>query len=95
MAAQTVGGQGQVLDVSALRYEFDEAMRNDLDTPTALRLLTAMATQISATAATGWHVAAAQTTLGQVGQIFGLQLGQAAPEKRVVAGWQQHLLRFT
>ena len=94
-AAHVRGDQGRVLDLSALHDDFDEAMRNDLDTPTALHLLTAMAEQISSAAAAGWRVAPAQTTLGQLGQIFGLHLGQAAPENRVVDGWQQHLLRFT
>lgn len=66
-----------------------------LGNPTAFHLLTTMAEQIVAAAGAGWRVAAAQTTLGRLGQIFGLRLGQAAPEKRVVEGWQQHLLRFT
>jgi len=95
MAAQAVGGEGQVLDVTPLHYEFNEAMRNDLDTPTALDLLVTIAEHIRTSAAAGWHVEAAQTTLSKLGQILGLRLGQTSPENRVTAGWQHHLARFT
>ncbi|MCE7989663.1 MAG: cysteine--tRNA ligase [Caldilinea sp. CFX5] len=94
-AAQVGGGQGQGLDVTSLYYEFNEALRNDLDTPTAIDLLITMAEYILAAAAAGWRVAEAQTTLVRLGQIFGLRLGQTTLEERVTAGWQQHLTRFT
>lgn len=93
-AAQAVGGQGQGLDITPLQYEFNEAMRNDLDTPIALDLLTTMAEHILAAAAAGWQVAAAQTTLAKLGWVFGLRLGQATPEQQLVIGWQQHRARF-
>ena len=93
-AAQATGGQQQALDVTALPYEFGEAMNDDLNTPAALRVLTTLAEQIVAAAQNGWRVDAAQTTLRQMGQVFGLRLGQATPEARVTAGWQQHLVRF-
>lgn len=93
-AAQVGGGQGQTLAVTPLHYAFDEAMRNDLDTPTALNQLTTIAEQILAAARVGWRVEAAQTTLRTLGRIFGLRFSETTPEKQVVVGWQQHLTRF-
>lgn len=93
-AAQATGGQQQALDVTSLQYAFDEAMRDDLNAPAALSVLTTLAEQLVAAAQTGWRVDAAQATLRQMGQVFGLRLGTDTPEARVTAGWQQHLARF-
>lgn len=93
-AAQATGGQQQVLDVTSLQYEFGEAMSDDLNTPAALRVLTTLAEQILASARLGWRVDTAQAALAKMAQVFGLRLGQVAPEARVVAGWQRHLVRF-
>lgn len=93
-AAQATGGQQHALDVTALQDAFGEAMNADLNAPAALSVLTTLAEQIVAAAQNGWRVDAAQATLRQMGQVFGLRLGQAGPEARVTAGWQQHLARF-
>ena len=93
-AAQATGGQQHALDVTALQDAFGEAMNADLNAPAALSVLTTLAEQIVAAAQTGWRVDAAQATLRQMGQVFGLRLGADTPEARVTAGWQQHLARF-
>lgn len=95
VAAQATTGQQQVLDGTTLQYEFGEALSDDLNTPAALRVLTTLATQIVAAAHNGWRVEAAQVALHKMGQVFGLRLGQEAPEARVTAGWQRHLARFS
>ena len=93
-AAQVKSGRGQVLDVTALQYEFTEALGNDLDTPCALYILTTIAERIRAASAAGWHIDNAQETLHTLGQVLGLQLDQDAPDRRVAGGWLRHLAKF-
>ncbi len=93
-AAQATSGQGQTLAITPLQAVFGAAMDRDLDTPAALQVLTTVAEAILAAATRGGHIEPAQAHLRAMAQVFGLRLGNAAPEARVVAGWQRHLLRF-
>jgi L-cysteine:1D-myo-inositol 2-amino-2-deoxy-alpha-D-glucopyranoside ligase len=86
-------GQGPSLDPIAAQTAFDEAMANDLDTPTALTILERLADDILA--ANGQNLDNARQTLRHMGHIFGLRLDATKPETRVMTGWNEHLKRFT
>jgi hypothetical protein len=53
-----------------------------------------LADRISAASVAGGSVRPAQDTLRGLGRVFGLRLGVAEPEDRVVAGWSAHLKKF-
>lgn len=93
-AVQVTGGQGRVLDVHSLQYEFGEALDHDLDTPAALQVLTTVAKHILTAAKAGWRVDSAQARLRSMARVFGLRLAHRTPESRVIEGWQRHLVRF-
>lgn len=72
-AAELSSNGGSVLDVSAERQAFLDAMDEDLNTPTALASLRDIATHIEA-AASGGDVDDAQTQLRELAGILGLTL---------------------
>jgi cysteinyl-tRNA synthetase len=89
---------GAAVDVHAREQELVRALNNDLDTVSALRVLEQLADDILA--GSGERRAQpsngrTQSVLRQVARIFGLRLDAEAPEARVVAGWNEHLRRFT
>jgi hypothetical protein len=69
-------------------------MDEDLDTHRALAVLIQFGDEILEAARAGRDVRAAQGTLRQLGQVFGLRLDALGPEERVRAGWNLHLERF-
>lgn len=94
-AATTVSsGIGLVFDAAAAAAAVIKAMEQDLDTPTALTALVQLADDVITAAEAGQNVAAAQETLKSLSKIFGLRLDAAAPEARVIAGWDEHLKKF-
>ena len=94
-AATAPGGRGAALDASGAEAAFAAALDEDLDTPSAVVRLEALADQVLAASRAGADVAAAQSTLRRLGGVFGLRLDTDGPEDRVVKGWQTHLERFT
>jgi cysteinyl-tRNA synthetase len=93
-ASEVAGGAGPTLEVQAVQQSFATALDDDLNTPAALAGLGQVADDILAAATTGQEVTAAQQTLREMSQVFGLRLTADTPEARVVSGWNQHLRRF-
>ena len=81
------------LDPSPRQQAFMQAMADDLDTATALKILSSLAAEIRDAAQAGQGVQAAQETLRTMGRIFGLRLDDGGAEAAVVSGWNQHLAR--
>ena len=94
-ALQADGGSGPALDPAAARIAFTQAMDHDLDVSAALPVLDQLAAEIMAAARAGRDVHAAQTTLGNLGQVLGLRLASPMSEPRVRTGWAKHLQRFS
>jgi cysteinyl-tRNA synthetase len=94
-AATELGGSPshRSLDPTPRWTAFTEAMARDLDTPAALAILARLADEVVTAARAGRSVEEAQTTLRRMGRLFGLRLGAAAPEPKVIAGWNVHLER--
>jgi L-cysteine:1D-myo-inositol 2-amino-2-deoxy-alpha-D-glucopyranoside ligase len=93
-AVTVAGGAGPTLEVQAVQQSFATALDDDLNTPAALAGLGQVADDILAAATTGQEVTAAQQTLREMSQVFGLRLTADTPEARVVSGWGRHLPRF-
>jgi cysteinyl-tRNA synthetase len=94
-AANNAGKTGApALDGAHARAAFAAAMDDDLNTPAALAALVALGHETLAAAQAGRNVRPAQTTLRELGRVFGLRLDAAQPEERVMAGWHTHLERF-
>lgn len=87
------GGGGNSLGADTAWGEFVEAMEDDLDTPTAVRVIVELAIVILRSADQGLNVENAQDILMNMSQVFGLLLGSRS-EERVVEGWGEHLERF-
>ena len=83
------GARG-ALDPAPAEAAFVAAMDRDLDTPGALVALANLATAILESEAAGEGVHAAQRALRRMGTVFGLRLDAAAPEERVLRGWNEH-----
>lgn len=93
-AVTALGGDGPTFTTSSALPLFVQAMDDDLDTPTALRQLDHLATELVAAAEARQNVAEAQITFRALAQIFGLRLNAPEAETRVIAGWNEHLQRF-
>ncbi len=93
-AVIAAGGQDDMLDPTPAFTAFNEALTNDLDTPTATTMLAQLANDILAARDAGRDVQSAQQALRQMGYVFGLRLDAAGPETRVIDGWNEHLRRF-
>jgi len=85
---------GSAVDPAPYRAACIEAMDNDLDSPTALKHLDALAGAILEGTEHGERVSAAQETLRALGRIFGLRLDRQEPEDRVDRLWRQYLENF-
>jgi L-cysteine:1D-myo-inositol 2-amino-2-deoxy-alpha-D-glucopyranoside ligase len=94
-AFQAGGGSGPALDPAAAQIAFSQGMDHDLNVPDALSALDKLAGEIITAAKAGQDIRTAQATLGNLGQVFGLRLGSATPERRVLTGWAKHLERFS
>ena len=88
LSVQAEGGQGGALDAAEFAREFSAAMEDDLGTPGALRALEGLAVEILEAAKDRRDVREAQAALRKYGRVFGLRLGEDAPEERVVQGWE-------
>jgi cysteinyl-tRNA synthetase len=75
-AAWLPSGDGPVLDATPYRKRFLAAMDNDLDTPTAVSVLSDLGKVIQVAAAEGRNLSSAQAQLRELGGILGLHLGQ-------------------
>ena len=93
-AVKTSSGTGSVLDAASQKVAFDDALKQDLDTPTAMSVLTGLANDILVGSENGQTIEAAQGVLRAMAQVFGLRLDAEGPEVRVIEGWSQHIKRF-
>jgi cysteinyl-tRNA synthetase len=87
-AAQIAGSESSPLDPGEYAGAFERAMEDDLGTPEAVRTLAGLAERILEEGSHGQDVRAAQETLRKLATVFGLTLGAAQPEGRVVKGWK-------
>jgi len=92
--AQATKSQGQALDGTPFQAEFARALDDDLDTPSALQTLTALAEAILTHTTARQPSSEAQSALQTMGKVLGLQLEDKTPEERVMTGWQRHLAQF-
>ena len=93
-ALTMLSSDGEVLDSQIHIQNFNDAMRNDLDTPPALKALEELAGEIISAVARGQDVTQAQHELCRCGRVFGLDFGKDGAYPDVVEGWQEHLQRF-
>lgn len=93
-AVQAPSGDGREMDVTDARTRFDNALENDLDTPTAAAVLCELADSIIEHSDAHLDVSEAQTWFRRALSILGLRLDTYGPESRVRSGWEQHLNRF-
>jgi L-cysteine:1D-myo-inositol 2-amino-2-deoxy-alpha-D-glucopyranoside ligase len=89
------GSQGEALVATTAIDAFAQAMEDDLDTVMALETLRQFALQIQEAARAGRPIANAQAELVKMATVFGLRLTADQPEARVIAGWGEHLMRFS
>jgi cysteinyl-tRNA synthetase len=92
-AFKVKGGAGNSLSASTARENFEEAMENDLDTLTAVKVMVEIAQDVLRSADQDIEVDDAQETLMEMSDIFGMRLG-ARPEAGVMEGWGEHLRKF-
>ena len=92
-AATISGGTGKSLNTRGVTNTFHTAMRDDLDTPTALAALQQYAREILAAAKAGEDVSEAQDALRAMSAILGIRLEAhvSEPATEVAAGWEAHL----
>lgn len=95
-AGSVSSGGGLALNTRGVTNTFHTAMRDDLDTPTALAALEQFAREVLTAAETDRDVHEARDVLRRLGAIVGLRLGPNAnePEPEVVAGWDTFLADF-
>jgi len=93
-ALKITGGNERLIDPKGAWASFTVAMDNDLDTPAARDILSALADKVNEGIATGRSVITAQQAIRQMGNVFGLQFDHKEPEKCVIDGWNKHLKRF-
>jgi len=92
-ALEQKGGTGEALDPARWVSSFQAAMENDLDTPQAVQVMLALASEIVSGAGNGKAVAFAQNALQEMLGIFALRIDNDV-EARVFEGWGEHLGRF-
>ncbi|OQY91752.1 MAG: cysteine--tRNA ligase [Chloroflexi bacterium UTCFX4] len=93
-AAQATGGEGGAMDFAAARAAFEHALDNDLDAPTATKVLCQYGDAIIEHADARRDVRAAQAWLRRAATLLGLRLDAFGPEAYVRFGWEQHSNRF-
>ena len=93
--ALTMEGKGQdKLDPAPYQGKFEKALDDDLDTPTALKIVQELVKKIIYGNRAGKDIHEAQSVLRSFGDVFGLRMGNPEPDPRVIDGWNQHLTRF-
>jgi cysteinyl-tRNA synthetase len=85
---------GSELPHEAARRAFGAALDDDLRPDGAIEALDGLAQSILDAVPRGTRVAEAQAALRELAGIFGMKLGDAHPDERVLAGWASHLRRF-
>ncbi len=93
-AVQAEPGIVEVFDPLPFRVAFSEAMDNDLDTNSALQVLSELADGITSAAKLGKDISMSQAVLRTLSGTLGLRLDIATPDSRVTNGWGEHLQRF-
>jgi L-cysteine:1D-myo-inositol 2-amino-2-deoxy-alpha-D-glucopyranoside ligase len=94
-ASSALGGaRAPAIDPARSRAAFAAALDDDLNTPAALRALTALADTVLEAAAQDRSIEAAQGEMRRLAAILGLRLEAGAPEERVRAGWAAHARAF-
>lgn len=93
-AVQAEPGIVEVFDPLPFRVAFSEAMDNDLDTNSALQVLSELADGITSAAELGKDISMSQAVLRTLSGTLGLRLDIATPDSRVTNGWGEHLQRF-
>jgi L-cysteine:1D-myo-inositol 2-amino-2-deoxy-alpha-D-glucopyranoside ligase len=88
------GHGGPAFDATVANQRFTAAMEEDLNTPLAADSLVQLGRELLAASAAGQDIRHAQAELRRLASIFGLRLDEAAPEARVITGWQAHQKRF-
>jgi L-cysteine:1D-myo-inositol 2-amino-2-deoxy-alpha-D-glucopyranoside ligase len=94
LALSVQGGDGRPMDFSWARARFENALDEDLDSPTATDVLCQLSGEIIAHTDERRDVREAQMWMRQAARIFGLRLDANEPEARVRTGWGKHLERF-
>ena len=89
------GGSGNMFDGQSYWAAFITAMDNDLDTPTAGKVMGSLAEEILQAADRKERVDDAKQQLRSMANIFGLTLDRNSPEKRVIDGWNEHLRKIS
>lgn len=72
-AVRVSSGDGPALDAKPYEERFAAAIENDLDTPTAIRVLEQLATEIVTRGAAGEEISVAQDKLNELSEILGVQ----------------------
>jgi L-cysteine:1D-myo-inositol 2-amino-2-deoxy-alpha-D-glucopyranoside ligase len=93
-AIRADGGGGNIFDGSSHWVDFKAAMDDDLDTPTACKVMLSLANEILQASESNQHIESAQQLLRDMATIFGLSLSGNSPEERVIEGWNEQLRRF-
>lgn len=93
-AVRAEPGIVEVFDPLPFRVAFSEAMDNDLDTNSALQVLSELADGIISAAELEKDISMSQAVLRTLSGTLGLRLDIATPNSRVTNGWGEHLQRF-
>jgi cysteinyl-tRNA synthetase len=93
-AVHARSGDGHPMDYGHSRTAFENAMDNDLDSPSAAGVLCELGAAILEHADARRDVRAAQEWLRRGASILGMRLDAYGPEAHVRSGWDQHLNRF-
>jgi len=88
------GDQG-FFEPGNMEMAFKNAMDNDLDTPAAVIILEDLADRIIQAGERGQNITKSQDLLRGWGGVLGLHKDGIEPDEQVIAGWKQHLKRFT
>lgn len=81
-------------DLDFFHREFLQALDADLDTPSALNVLSELSAEIIEGAKRGQDVDASRELLCALTSVLGLRLTTREPVARVRQGWSKHLERF-
>jgi L-cysteine:1D-myo-inositol 2-amino-2-deoxy-alpha-D-glucopyranoside ligase len=93
-AAGAESGELDDFTTSSFETDFQQALENDLDTPTALGVLGRLASAVMDGVKNQQDVRQGQELLRKLGGVFGLRLGADSPSQRVLEGWNRHLKGF-
>lgn len=94
--ALTIEGKGQgSFDHAPYQAEFNKALDDDLDTPTALEIVQNLVKEMVSGNQVGKDIQEAKSVLRSFGYVFGLRMGSSKPDSRVIDGWNEHLVRFS